>query len=80
MDIASLSVSIVAFVVGVVGLLPLFGILEWLAIILSVLGFTFGFIPIVKKMSTPAGIAGFIISSIVIVMAMLRLAAGGWFG
>lgn len=78
MALASLILSIAGLAVGAVGLLPLLGFLEIFALILAGLGFIFGLIPIVKRALAPIAIAGFVISIVVIVMAVVRLALGGW--
>lgn len=80
MGIASFVLSLSALVIGAIGLVPLLGILEWLALIFAVLAFAFGLVTIIKRIIAPLALAGFIISILVIVMAVLRLTVGGWFG
>jgi len=78
--IASLVLSIAGLVFAAVGLVPLLGFLEVVALVFGIAGFVFGIIPIAKRLIAPMAIAGFIISIVVIVMAVFRLAIGGWFG
>ena len=80
MGVASLVVSIVALIIAVIGLIPLLGLLEWIALILGTIGFVFGIIPIARRFIAPLAISGLVISIVAIVMAVLRLAIGGWFG
>lgn len=80
MGVASLVVSIVALIIAVIGLIPLLGLLEWIALILGTIGFVFGIVPIARRFKAPLAISGLIISIVAIVMAVLRLAIGGWFG
>ena len=80
MGLASLVVSILALIIAVIGLIPLLGLLEWIALILGTIGFVFGIVPIARRLIAPLAISGFVISIVAIVMAVLRLAIGGWFG
>jgi len=77
MGIVSLILSILALLIGVIGLVPLLGALNWVALVLGVLGFVFGIIPIAQKKKSGVALAGFIISILVIVMAVIRLILGG---
>jgi hypothetical protein len=80
MAIASLILGIIAIVLAAVGMVPLLGVLEFIALFLAIPGFIFGLIPIVKRVVAPVAIAGMVISILAIVIAVLRLALGGWFG
>lgn len=80
MGIASLVLSLVALVIGAIGLVPLLGILEWLALLFAIIAFAFGLVTIIRRIFAPVAIAGFIISILVIAMSVIRLVAGGWFG
>ncbi len=77
MGIVSMILSIIALLIAVIGLVPLLGALNWVALVLGVLGFVFGIIPIAQKKKSGVAIAGFIISILVIVMAVIRLILGG---
>ncbi len=77
MGIASLILSILALLLAVIGLVPLLGMLNWIALVLGVLGLVFGIVPIVQKKKSGVAIAGFIISILVIIMAVIRLFLGG---
>ncbi|NLI98119.1 hypothetical protein GX441_05600 [bacterium] len=77
MGVASLILSIIGLVIGVVGLIPLLGVLNWIALIFGLLGFIFGIIPIAKKKRSGVAIAGFVISILVLVIAIIRLILGG---
>jgi hypothetical protein len=79
MGIASFILSIVALVFGAVGLVPLLGVLEWVALAMGILAFIMAIIPISRRIVAPFAIVGLILSIVVIAMAVLRLALGGWF-
>lgn len=78
MGIASFILSLVGLVIGAVGLVPLFGLLEWIALVLGTMAFIMAIIPISRRIVAPFAIVGLILSIVVIVMAVLRLAVGGW--
>lgn len=79
MGIASFILSIVGLVVGTIGLVPLLGLLEWVALALGIMAFIMAIVPISRRIVAPFAIVGLILSIVVIVMAILRLAVGGWF-
>lgn len=79
MGIASFILSIVGLVVGAIGLVPLLGLLEWVALALGIMAFIMAIVPISRRIVAPFAIVGLILSIVVIVMAVLRLAVGGWF-
>ncbi len=79
MGIASFILSIVGLVVGAIGLVPLLGLLEWVALALGIMAFIMAIVPISRRIVAPFAIVGLILSIVVIVMAILRLAVGGWF-
>jgi hypothetical protein len=75
--VASLIISIIALVVAIVGLVPFLGWVGWIALALGVVAFALGIIPLAQKRRSGAGIAGFIISILVLVLAIIRLIWGG---
>lgn len=77
MGVASLIISIVALVVAIIGLVPFLGILNWIAVVLGGLAFALGIIPLAQNRRSGAGIAGFVLSILVLVLAILRLIWGG---
>ena len=79
MGIASFILSIVGLAVGAIGLVPLLGLFEWVALALGIMAFIMAIVPISRRIVAPFAIVGLILSIVVIVMAVLRLAVGGWF-
>jgi hypothetical protein len=79
MGIASLVVAIFALILAVVGLIPLIGFVEWIALVLGLISGVFGLVGIIKRWFAPLALTGLIISIVAIVLALLRLALGGWF-
>lgn len=80
MGIASLVVSILALILAVVGLVPIVGgLIEWIAMTLGLIGGAFGLVGLIKRWFAPLALTGLIISIVAIVLALARLALGGWF-
>ncbi|NLI97596.1 hypothetical protein GX441_02920 [bacterium] len=79
MGIASFILSIIGLVFGAIGLVPLFGIFEWIALALAVMAFILAIVPISRRLVAPLAIVGLILSIVVIALAVVRLAVGGWF-
>lgn len=77
MGIASLILSIVALVVAIAGLVPFLGILNWIAVILGAVAFVLGIIPLAQNRRSGVAVAGFVLSILVLVLAILRLIWGG---
>ena len=77
MGIVSLILSMIALVVAIVGLVPFLGILNWIAVAMGAVAFAFGIIPLAQNRRSGVGIAGFILSILVLVLAILRLIWGG---
>ena len=69
MNIVSKIIGIIAFFVMLIGLIPLLGILNWIAIPLALTGLFFG---IFSKNS-----GGLLLNGIVLIVSLLRLMIGG---
>lgn len=69
--------SILALIFAIVGLIPLLGILNWIAIIFAFVALISGIIGAVAGTRRGACIAGIVISVLVSCIAILRLVLGG---
>lgn len=69
MNLISILIGIVAAIIMIPGIVPLLGWLQWLVVVLCVLGIIFG---AVSKKKT-----GLFINGAVLVVAILRLFLGG---
>lgn len=69
MNLISKIIGIIAFLVMLVGLIPLLGILNWIAIPLAIIGLFFG---IFSKNT-----GGLLLNGIVLIVSLLRLIIGG---
>ena len=69
MNLISKIIGIIAFFVMLIGLIPLLGILNWIAIPLALIGLFFG---IFSKNT-----GGLLLNGIVLIVALLRLMIGG---
>ncbi len=69
--------AILALICAVIGLIPLLGILEWIAIVFAALALIFGIIGVFVKKQKGGPVAGLIISIIVLILAVIRLILGG---
>lgn len=72
---ASLILSIIGAIIGLIGLIPLLGIVNWGAIFVLLISLILGIVGINKH--TPKAKAGLVISIIFLIIAVIRLAAGG---
>lgn len=69
MNIVSKIIGTVAFIIMLIGLLPLFGMLNYIAIPLATIGLLFGIF------SSNTG--GLLLNGIVLIVSLMRLIAGG---
>ena len=69
--------AILALICAVIGLVPLLGIVEWLALVFAVIAFITGIIGVFVRKNKGGPVAGFIISIIVILLSVIRLVVGG---
>ena len=69
--------AILALLCAVIGLVPLLGILEWVALIFAVIAFILGIIGVCVRKHKGGVLAGLIISIIVLLISIVRLIIGG---
>lgn len=76
MGVASIVFGIIGLFFALIGLIPLLGIVKWIAVPLLVLGLIFGIIGICGKKRSGAAIAGTIICALFLLIGVVRLAVG----
>lgn len=69
--------AILALISAIVGLVPMLGILEWIALVLAIIAFITGIIGVFVRKRKGSVIAGFIISILVLILSVIRLIIGG---
>ena len=69
--------AILALISAIIGLIPMLGILEWIALVLAIIAFITGIIGVFVRKRKGGVIAGFIISILVLILSVIRLIIGG---
>ena len=72
----SLFFSIIALIFAIIGLIPFLGILEWIAMVLSVLGMLFGIIALIFRKGKGTSFMAIIINILVFIIALVRILIG----
>lgn len=72
----SLFFSILALIFAIVGIIPFLGFLEWIAIVLSVLGILFGILALIFRKGKGTSLMAIIINILMFVIALVRILIG----
>ena len=77
MGVASLVLSLIGMFLALIGLIPLLGIVNWFAGFILLIGFILGLIGTIVNKKKGLAIAGLVISFLFLILAVIRLIAGG---